>query len=183
MSNISERLDELKKLIQEEDFLNGRGLSNEVNIRIFCYDPKDEITVRYFVEQLEEEKLKCSIDIEDLYEVFLSICGDMDILNSIPDMEETDGNEYLEEQLENIITAEMFTEKIASNYESKDLLFITGVGKVFPFMRVHSLLNDLQINLNNKPVVVLYPGTFDGHYLKLFNKLKPSEYYRAFKTI
>ena len=38
MSNISERLDELKKLIQEEDFLNGRGLSNEVNIRIFCYN-------------------------------------------------------------------------------------------------------------------------------------------------
>ena len=64
-----------------------------------------------------------------------------------------------------------------------DLLLITGVGKVFPFMRVHALLNALQENFNKKPIVVLYPGTFDGHYVKLFNKLKSNEYYRAFNMI
>lgn len=183
MSNISERLDELKKLIQEEDFLNGRGLSNEVNIRIFCYDPKEEMVVRYFVEQLKKENLKYSVDIEDLYEVFLSICNDLEILDSISDIEESDGNEYLEEQLENIITAEMFTEKIEKNYKGKDVLLITGVGKVFPFMRVHILLNNLQINLNDKPVIVLYPGNFNGYNLKLFNKLKSNDYYRAFREL
>ena len=40
MSNITKRLDQLKKFIQEDDFLKGRGLSNEVNIRMFCYNPK-----------------------------------------------------------------------------------------------------------------------------------------------
>ena len=42
MSDIKERLDILRGNIQEEDFLLGKGLSNEVNIRMFCYDAKDE---------------------------------------------------------------------------------------------------------------------------------------------
>lgn len=58
MSDITERLDHLKKTIQEDDFLQGKGLSNEVNIRMFCYNPKDEMTVRSFTERLEHEQLK-----------------------------------------------------------------------------------------------------------------------------
>ena len=52
MSDIKERLDILRGNIQEEDFLLGKGLSNEVNIRMFCYDAKDEMIVQHFVEQL-----------------------------------------------------------------------------------------------------------------------------------
>ena len=43
MNNIEKRLDKLKELIQERDFLEGKGLSNEVNIRIFCYCSEDEM--------------------------------------------------------------------------------------------------------------------------------------------
>ena len=50
MSDIADRLDRMKKKIQEPEFLSGEGLSNEVNIRMFCYDPKDEMAVRYFVD-------------------------------------------------------------------------------------------------------------------------------------
>lgn len=50
-------------------------------------------------------------------------------------------------------------------------------------MRIHALLSALQNYLNDKPIVVLYPGTFDGHYVKLFNMLKANEYYRAFNMI
>ena len=184
MSDITERLDYLKKTIQEDDFLQGKGLSNEVNIRMFCYNPKDEMTVRSFTERLEHEQLKCNVQIVDLYETFLSICEDMDILEGIPEMEQDDGKEFLEEQLTNTIDAKVFSEKIVNKFSSdKDLLMITGVGKVFPFMRVHALLNALQEDMNDKPIVVLYPGTFDGHYVKLFNQLKSNEYYRAFNMI
>lgn len=62
-------------------------------------------------------------------------------------------------------------------------MVLSGVGKVFPFMRVHSLLEAMQPLFNDIPVVVFYPGDFDGHYVKLFNKLKANEYYRAFKTV
>ncbi|MFV4891622.1 hypothetical protein VSS56_04990, partial [Lactobacillus delbrueckii subsp. allosunkii] len=58
--SLNARLDSFKKTIQTSDFLEGKGLSNEVNIRIFCYDPKDEMKVRYYVEQLQKDtSLKC----------------------------------------------------------------------------------------------------------------------------
>lgn len=184
MAEITERLDALKKTIQEEDFLQGKGLSNEVNIRMFCYNAKDEMAVRYFVEHLEKETLTCNVQIVDLYETFLDICRDMEILDEIPEMENEDGKDYLEETLKNAIDAKVFADFIVDHYRSdSDLLLLTGVGKIFPFMRVHALLNTLQGEMNDKPIVVLYPGAFDGHYLKLFNTLKPNEYYRAFNMI
>lgn len=184
MSSITERLDELRKRIQEEDFLKGKGLSNEVNIRIFCYDPKDEMVVRYFVEQLSSMDLKSNVQIVDLYETFLSICEDKRILNRIPQLEEKRGKEFLEKQFEKTCDAKTFAKKVIDSFDgNNDLLMITGVGKAFPFMRVHSLLNALQEDFNEKPIVVLYPGAFDGHYVKLFNRLKSNEYYRAFNMI
>lgn len=184
MSSITERLDELRKRIQEEDFLKGKGLSNEVNIRIFCYDPKNEMVVRYFVEQLSSMDLKSNVQIVDLYETFLSICEDKRILNRIPQLEEKRGKEFLEKQFEKTCDAKTFAKKVIDSFDgNNDLLMITGVGKAFPFIRVHALLNALQEDFNEKPIVVLYPGAFDGHYVKLFNRLKSNEYYRAFNMI
>mgnify|MGYP004723892797 FL=1 len=182
MSDITERLDHLKKTIQEDDFLQGKGLSNEVNIRMFCYSPKDEMAVRSFTERLENEQLKCKVQIVDLYETFLSICEDKRILDRIPQLEQKRGKEFLEKQFERTCDAKVFAKKIVDQFDA-DLLMITGVGKAFPFIRVHALLNTIQEDLNDKPIVVLYPGTFDGHYVKLFNQLKPNEYYRAFNMI
>lgn len=144
MSSITERLDELRKRIQEEDFLKGKGLSNEVNIRIFCYDPKNEMVVRYFVEQLSSMDLKSNVQIVDLYETFLSICEDKRILNRIPQLEEKRGKEFLEKQFEKTCDAKTFAKKVIDSFDgNNDLLMITGVGKAFPFMRVHALLNAL----------------------------------------
>lgn len=62
MSDIKERLDKVRALIQEPEFLEGKGLSNEVNIRIFCYKPEDEMVVRHFVNQLEtDQSLDCHL--------------------------------------------------------------------------------------------------------------------------
>ena len=78
MSNIEERLDKVRELIQEPEFLEGKGLSNEVNIRIFCYDPEDEMAVRHFTQQLEtDHSLSCRLRICNLYQTFLSICEDI----------------------------------------------------------------------------------------------------------
>ncbi len=62
MSELTEKLDELREQMQDRDFLEGNGLSNEVNIRILCYDPKDEMTVRHFTEKLmEDQTLPCRV--------------------------------------------------------------------------------------------------------------------------
>ena len=87
MSDIKERLDKVRALIQEPEFLEGKGLSNEVNIRIFCYEPENEMVVRHFANQLEtDQSLDCHLIVCNLYKTFLSICDDMDITDAIPDM-------------------------------------------------------------------------------------------------
>ena len=91
MGDINERLDRLKLKIQTEDFLWGKGLSNEVNIWIFCYEPTEEMTVHNFVEGLiVEQNLKCRVHSFNLYEVFLDICRKKNILSKIPAMSHPD---------------------------------------------------------------------------------------------
>ena len=185
MSNLMERLDRLRALIQTPDFLEGKGLSNEVNIRIFCYDPKEEMIVQHFVEQVKtDQSLGCRLIECNLYKTFLSICDDLDITDAIPEMEETDGAIYLLEQLQSSVGEDDYIAKIQySPHEKGDVLILTGVGDAFPFMRVHTLLEALQPHFSDVPILVMYPGEFDGHYLRLFNRLKPNEYYRAFNII
>ena len=60
MSSIEERLDKVRELIQNDDFLCGRGLSNEVNIRIFCYESEDEIAVKRLPARQAVAVLSCT---------------------------------------------------------------------------------------------------------------------------
>jgi hypothetical protein len=185
MSGIKERLDHLRAVVQEPDFLEGKGLSNEVNIRIFCYDPEDEMIVQHFLNQLlTDQSISCNLIERNLYKTFLAICDDLDITDAIPEMEESDGGIFLLEQLHSAIGDSEFIDKIQySPHEKGDVLMLTGVGDVFPFMRVHILLEALQPYFSDVPILVMYPGEFDGHHLKLFNRLQPNDYYRAFNLI
>ncbi len=185
MNDIKERLDKVRELIKQEEFLEGKGLSNEVNIRIFCYAPEDEMIIKRFISQITTDPtLNCRMIECDLYKIFLEACEDIDILDAIPDMEETDGNEFLLEQLHSTVGEDEFIAKIQYEPHQKgDVLLLTGVGEVFPFMRVHSLLEALQPHFPDIPILVMYPGEFTGYTLKLFNRLKPTDYYRAFNII
>ena len=185
MSTLTERLDHLKTFIQEPDFLEGKGLSNEVNIRIFCYDAKEEMAVVHFIEQIKtDQMLNCRLVECNLYKTFLSICEDLDIIDAIPDIEESEGDAFLLEQLHSAIGEGEFIRKIQYEpHRRGDILLLTGIGDAFPFMRVHSLLEALQPYFSDIPILVMYPGEFDGHYLKLFDRLTPNDYYRAFNLI
>ena len=184
MDNVKERLDKIRVMIQERDFLEGKGLSNEVNIRIFCYDPREEMIIRHFLKQIENEPLDCHIIHYDLYQVFLDICKDKRILDRISALEEKKGKDFIKMQFEKSCDAKTFAQKMQyDDHKIGDVIVLSGVGKVFPFMRVHALLEAMQPLFNDVPILVFYPGEFDGHYVKLFNKLKANEYYRAFKSI
>lgn len=90
---LMERLDNLRSLVVNPEFLEGKGLSNEVNIRIFCYDPKDEMAVRCFTDKLvTDTSLPCRIKEYNLYNVFLSICNDKRITDRIAGQEEKKEN-------------------------------------------------------------------------------------------
>lgn len=185
MSEINERLDSLRGLVQSQEFLEGKGLSNEVNIRIFCYDPKDEMAVRHFTEKLvTDQSLSCHIIEYNLYKVFLSICDDKRITNRISDQEEKKGKKFILDQMMRMANNVAFIGKMQYDpHQPGDVILITGVGEAFPFIRVHSLLDAMQPHFSDVPILVMYPGTFDGRYVKLFDKLTPNPYYRAFNVI
>lgn len=185
MSDTMNDLNRVSARLSEEAFLTNKGLSNEVGIHVFCYDPKDELTVRAYFENLEGQTdvpyrlIEC-----DLYQIFLQICDEKRILKSIPNMEERKGRDYLAEQLQKVATPEAFVEKMKYEpHEKGDVLLITGVGKVYPFMRSHKILDNIQHIFSDIPVLMLYPGTFNGQDLGLFGKFLDGHYYRAFNLL
>lgn len=185
MSDLKERLDCLKLEIQKPEFLEGKGLSNEVNIRIFCYDPSEEMTVRHFVEQIAvDQSMDCHIRECNLYKIFLKICDEKRITKGAASMEEKKGPEYLIKQIQRFANNKTFVEQMQYEpHEPGDVLLLTGVGEVFPFMRIHSLLEALQPEFPDVPILVMYPGTYDGRSVKLFDKLDANPYYRAFSIV
>ena len=185
MGDIFSSLNRVSSRLSEEAFLTNKGLSNEVGIHVFCYDPKDELTVReYFAGLKEKEDVPFRLIERDLYEIFLEICEEKRILKSIPAMEKKKGSDYLLKQLQKAISPEDFVEKMKYEpHEYGDILLITGVGKVYPFMRSHNILDNLQHIFSDIPVVMLYPGTYNGQELSLFDEFHDGNYYRAFNMI
>ena len=167
MSDIKQELDRIRDRISDPSFLANKGLSNEVGIHVFCYDPADELIVRDFVSRLKAESgTPYHIKECDLYEIFLRLLEDKRVLKSVDGLEEKRGKEYL-----------------LKPHEYGDVLFLTGVGKIFPFMRSHKMLDSMQHLFEDIPIVMFYPGSFNGQDLGLFGKFLDGHYYRAFNLL
>lgn len=182
---IQERLNKIKNKISDKDFLEGRGLGNEINIHIFDYEPQYELQVR-----AEIEKIKKNFNIDtndrqiveiDLYKLLIEIMKKEDIFESAIEMEAEEGKLEVLDAITTFITPEKYIHEIKSMIDENDVLFITGVGKVYPFVRSHNILNNIH-GLEN-PVIMFYPGGYSGQDLTLFNKIKDENYYRAFSLI
>lgn len=68
--------------------------------------------------------------------------------------------------------------------QSFDIFFLTGIGEVFPFIRSHNVLNNLQTIASDKPMLMFFPGRYEqsqalGSSLVLFGVVKDDQYYRA----
>ncbi len=87
------------------------------------------------------------------------------------------------------LKAPLNAEKIAHVFaatarpEDHDLVLVSGVGGVFPLLRTHNLLNNLHALMRQTPLVLFYPGKYDGQSLRLFGILKDKPYYRAFRLV
>ena len=121
----------------------------------------------------------------DLYEVFLSLLEDKRILKSVAGLEGKRGKKYLLDQLQKIATPEALLAKMdySPHIKGQDVLFMTGIGKIHPFMRSHKMLDSMQHLFEDIPIVMFYPGTFNGQTLNLFDEFKEGNYYRAFNLL
>lgn len=187
--NLEEDFARLRAKLSDPMFLANKGIGNEVGFFVFPYDAAREDEVRARTAELvslsDEGRLPCRIVHRDLWDVFLQICEQRRILDKIADLERRRGARALLERLQKIATPEAFVQ--AMDYEphepGHDVLLVTGVGKVYPIVRAHSILENAQHVFADVPVVLLYPGKYDGSQLHLFNSISDGNYYRAFNLL
>lgn len=190
MNNIYKRLDEILPIIKSKEFKENKGLGNELGYYIFDYEPKYELLVRNHIKDLKEKINKENSDIHikefDLYEIIIEIIEGKGYLQELFKKEEEKGTKNI---IKPIKTTLRFTQKndliidyFRKNVEEKDIVFITGVGKVWPIIRTHTILNNLQ-PVVNVPVIMFFPGEYSGLELHLFNKIEDENYYRAFRLV
>ena len=109
MADIKQELDRIKGRISDANFLANKGLSNEVGIHVFKYEPQHELIVRDYIERLVNTPSDNYRVIErDMYKIMLEILEEKRVLGTVPSLEEKKGKDYLLAQLQKIATQEAF---------------------------------------------------------------------------
>lgn len=187
---LSQRIAELKFQLSSVNNLNKNKTAGDMKFFIFDYDPKDEIRVR---EEIAKAKNSNSeIVFFDLYEMMIDVIKENGYFETINSMEkEYDKELLLQEVFQPMLAIEQSGNVILNRFantvddDGYHIVLITGVGKSFPIIRSHTILNNLQSIFKKNPVVMIYPGKFSARkgHLKLFDRLDDDNYYRAFPII
>ncbi len=185
-----DRFQHLFAVISGQRFLNKQGIGNEVPFFICPYKQEEAIEMgrlqRQLVNRLEQAGVRV-LEI-NLYDLSIEILKDRGIWDQILEMEESFSKDQLKELLQGVLDPENhLVPAIAAKLSSMefDVLFLSGVGEVFPYIRSHNILNNLQSTAKEKPTVLFFPGSYthsleSGASLDLFGKLHDDKYYRAF---
>ncbi len=191
MASLEERLDKAEQLIQRPSFRQNKGLGNEVGYYIFDYPAEEELLVRDRIARMKE-KNEASADeyrivVYDLYELMIGILKEKGYLEKCCDFEKKKGFERITKAVGNTlrITAKdsLIVNHIKEHTPEKAIVFLTGIGKCYPILRSHTILNNLHQVIDHVPVVMFYPGKYSGQDLQLFGEIKDDNYYRAFKLV
>lgn len=191
MKTLEERLDAAEKIIKQPAFRQNKGLGNEVGYYIFDYPAEQEMLVRERIEYMRQ-KNEASPDeyrivVFDLYEIVIGILKEKGYLEKCFDFEKNKGFDRITKSIGNMlrITSKdsLLIRHIQERTPEQAIIFITGVGKCYPILRSHTLLNNLHQVIDTVPVVMFYPGKYDGQELILFSEIKDDNYYRAFKLV
>lgn len=187
---LSQRIAELKFQLSSVSNLNKNKTAGDMKFFIFDYDPKDEIRVR---EEIAKAKNSNSeIVLFDLYNMMIDVIKENGYFETIKSMEnEYDKELLLQEVFQPMLALEqsgnVILDRFANtvNDDGYHIVLITGIGRSFPIIRSHTILNNLQSIFKKNPVVMIYPGKFSARkgHLKLFDRLDDDNYYRAFPII
>lgn len=188
---LDERLDIVEEMIKRPSFRENKGLGNEVGYYIFDYPAEKELIVRerinYIRKKNESSIEKYKIVVFDLYDITISILKEKGYLEKCYDFERKYGFERIVKSVGNMLritsSNSLIIQHIKANTPEKAIIFIIGIGKCYPILRSHTLLNNLHQVIDDVPVVMFYPGNYDGQELVLFGEIKDDNYYRAFKLV
>lgn len=184
-----ERLNRIIDRLISEDLLNNTGLGNEIGFYIFDYPPEFELEMRdhiqFILKQLPKQKPDLRFIHINLFELIISYLEKRKLLDRAIQTQKNDGDIKLLKKLSGPLKAD----KVAAAFieearpDEQDIVLVSGVGSAYPMLRSHNLLNNLHSRMGDTPLVMFYPGVYTGQGLRLFGKLKESNYYRAFQLI
>jgi hypothetical protein len=191
MMTLNKRLDLIEPKILDKSFRTGRGTANEINFWIFDYDPADEMAVRAHVSYLEQRINNQYDDVRivqfDLYKLILNVLREKNYLDKVIQMEQAKTSHAIinpiKKTLRLTLDGDLIIGKITESIvPERDIIFLTGVGKAWPIIRSHTVLNNLHSKIDRNPLVMFFPGDYTNE-LRLFGEITDDNYYRAFKLI
>ena len=187
---LQERYQHLFAVISGKRFLNKQGLGNEVPFFICPFLPEESVEMARLQRQLFNSLEQTGVRILEinLYDLSIEILKKRNIWDQIFEIEANKSKSEILELLQGVLDPEKhLVPAIASKLKDSefDVLFLTGIGEVFPYIRSHNVLNNLQSAAKEKPTVMFFPGTYthsleNGASLDLFMRLPGDKYYRAF---
>jgi hypothetical protein len=186
---LKDRLNRILPKLVSDQFLGGRGLGNEIAFHIFDYPPEAELDVRDYLrtllEHLPKQRSGLRVKHIDLFDFVLDHLESRKLLDKSIAMQRNKGDAAVAKALRAVLDESKLGPLFgdAAKPEDHDLVIVSGAGTVWPLLRVHSLLNNLQAIMGKTPLVVFYPGKFDGLSLTLFGKIHSKSYYRAFRLV
>lgn len=188
-SDFNERLDKILDRLTSDAFLQGKGLGNEIPFYAFDYPPERELEVRahilFLLAQIPKRRPGLRFVHINLFELIVRHLKNRGFYEKALVMQQQKGDEATLKAL----AAPLDAGKLAAIFadEAKpadhDLVLVSGVGSAYPLLRTHNLLNNLHHHLGSTPLVLFYPGVYDGQSLRLFGTLQDKPYYRAFRLV
>lgn len=188
-----ELLEHLETVISSRRFIEKQGLNNEVPFFICPYRPEDDaemnILRRQLVKRLEQKSVRL-LEI-NIYDLALELLEGRKLLGRILQAEASMPKAKIKETLQGVLDPERHLVPAISEKAKGaefDVLFLSGVGEVFPYIRSHNVLNNLQSAVKEQPTVMFFPGSYQhqlatGASLDLFGKLQDDKYYRAYNIL
>ena len=191
MADIETRLSRLEMEIKNPRFMENRGVGNEVRYYVFDYPAEQELIIRAWVRDIVRKNKNnyttSSIVVFDLYEMIISFLKEKGFMEKCYEFEKNRGLIFLAKTIGDAMRFStddsIIIRRIQNDTPDNAIVFLTGVGKCFPILRSHKVLNNLHQVMDKVPVIMFYPGKYDGQELVLFSEVKDDNYYRAFKLI
>lgn len=185
MEDIAKKFEHLYQVISTDEFLRMESLGGEIPFFIFAFDAKQQVEVDKAIKGLKNKLDKNGIPVLELnlYDISIEIINEELGEGEIFELEKSMNKKEFKEALQSTLNIkQVLIPRIKEIIDSSSarVYFLTGIGLVYPFIRSHNILNNLQNVAKNAPTVAFFAGEYNGYSLELFGLLKDDNYYRAF---
>ena len=191
MADLTARLDEIETAIRKPSFRQSIGRANEVNYWVFDYPPERELEVRERIAYLKNKNQVGTDGFElvvfDLYDIIIDFLEQRGFMDKCYGFERKAGISRIVKAVNNSLKVNdddsLIVRYIKDHTPENAVVFLVGIGKCYPILRSHKVLNNLHQAFVRVPVVMFFPGTYNEQELILFNEIKDDNYYRAFRLV